>query len=192
VADAVELVEVRIVPSRAGAEEEWDWIRIDDLPNRPWQVESLRTVQGLEIEGALYPVAENDILLARLGPAILNAKFVLAPKPARQTLASPEFLVLRCKQGWQPEVVLWILRMKLFRDIMYLRSRGGTPSRYRLDGEDLLSIPFPPRLALSQNDIVIEVRRRRDLARTLRAEAETGWAEAKRWFEEQLLGPEPE
>ncbi len=188
VSDAVELVEGRILPSRDGPTEEWDWIRIDDLPNRPWQVDSLRTALGAEIEGALYPVRENDILLARLGPTILNAKFVLAPKPVRQTVASPEFLVLRCKQDWEPEVVLWLLRMKLFRDIMYLRSRGGTPSRYRLDGDDLLSIAFPRVADLPQAAIAAEIRRRRERARSLRAEAETGWAQAKRWFEEQLLG----
>lgn len=30
----------------------------------------------------------------------------------------------------------------------------------------------------------------RELARALRAEAEQGWTNAKRWFEEQLLGPD--
>ena len=118
VGNAVELVEERCVPSREGANDRWDWIRIDDIPNQPWQVEQLRTVYGNEIQGVLYPIRENDILLAILGPTILNAKFVLAPRPGRQTVASPEFLVLRCRPGWQPEAVLWILRMKLYRDIM--------------------------------------------------------------------------
>lgn len=35
----------------------------------------------------------------------------------------------------------------------------------------------------------VHVRRGRERARALRAEAEQGWADAKRWFEEQLLGP---
>lgn len=191
VADAVKLVEGRIAPSREAPDADWDWIRIDDLPNQPWQVDTMRTVAGAEIEGALYSVRKNDILLARLGPTILNAKFVLAPQPVRQTVASPEFLVLRCKRGWEPEVLLWLLRMKLFRDIMYLRSRGGTPSRYRLDGADLLSIPFPDASDLPQKEIAAEIRRRRERSRSLREEAETGWADAKRWFEEQLLGPAP-
>ena len=187
VADAVRLIDTRTIPSQVGPDEEWDWIRIDEIPNRPWQVDAVRTELGSAIEGPMYQVRENDILLARLGPTILNAKFVLAPKPQRQTVASPEFLVLRCKQGWEPEVVLWLLRMKLFRDIMYLRSRGGTPSRYRLDGNDLLSISFPVAADLPQQSIATEIRRRRERARALRAEAEQGWAEAKRWFEEQLL-----
>lgn len=189
VADAVELMDTRTIPSNAGPEQQWDWIRIDDLPNQPWQLETVRSVLGKEMEGPMYAVRENDILLARLGPTILNAKFVLAPKPERQTVASPEFLVLRCRQGWESEVVLWLLRMKLFRDIMYLRSRGGTPSRYRLDGADLLSISFPAATNLPQQSIAAEIRRRRERARALRAEAEQGWAKAKRWFEEQLLGP---
>jgi hypothetical protein len=79
--------------------------------------------------------------------------------------------------------------MKLFRDIMYLRSRGGTPSRYRLDGDDLLSISFPAAADLPQQSIAAEIRRRRERARVLRVEAEAGWFEAKHWFEEQLLGP---
>lgn len=188
VADAAELIEARTIPSREGAAEDWDWIRIDDLPNQPWQVETLRTAPGAEIEGAFYPVQEDDILLARLGPTILNAKFVLAPMPARQTIASPEFLVLRCKEGWEPDVVLWLLRTKLLRDVMYLRSRGGTPSRYRLDGADLLSIPFPSATDLPQSTIATEIRHRRKQARTLRVQAESDWAKTKRWFEEQLLG----
>ena len=189
VADAVRLIDTRTIPSQVGPDEEWDWIRIDEIPNRPWQVDAVRTELGSAIEGPMYQVRENDILLARLGPTILNAKFVLAPKPQRQTVASPEFLVLRCKQGWEPEVVLWLLRMKLFRDIMYLRSRGGTPSRYRLDGDDLLSISFPAAADLPQQSIAAEIRRRRERARVLRVEAEAGWFEAKHWFEEQLLGP---
>jgi type I restriction enzyme S subunit len=40
-----------------------------------------------------------------------------------------------------------------------------------------------------QQAIAAEIGRRRERARALRVEAETSWAQAKRWFEEQLLGP---
>ncbi|MDP2785526.1 MAG: hypothetical protein Q8O38_13175 [Sulfurimicrobium sp.] len=40
-----------------------------------------------------------------------------------------------------------------------------------------------------QATIAAEARRRRDEARRLRAEADSGWQAAKHWFEEQLLGP---
>ena len=183
------LLAPRCAPEGEGPEEQWDWIRIDDLPNQPWQVETMRTELGKNIEGTFFEVLENDILVARLGPTILNAKFVLCPKLNRRTVASSEFLVIRCAAGWQPEAVLWVLRTALYREIMYARSRGATPSRFRLGGDDLLSIPFPSMDTDTQTRIAAEARRCRDEARRLRAEAESQWQAAKRWFEEQLLGP---
>src|SRR5260370_13876736 len=85
------LLEARCSPEKEAPLEQWDWIRIDDLPNRPWQVENVRTQLGKEINGTFFEVQENDILLARLGPAIQNAKFVICPKLTRRTVASSEF-----------------------------------------------------------------------------------------------------
>ena len=188
VGDAVDWIDTRVTPTSAAPDELWDWIRIDDLPNQPWQVESVRTETGANIGGTFFEVQENDILVARLGPTILNAKFVLCPKLARRTVASTEFLVLRCRAEWQSNAVLWLLRTKLYRDIMYARSRGATPSRFRLDGADLLSISFPQMAPELQTQIAEEVRQRQSEARRLRAEAERGWDAAKAWFETQLLG----
>lgn len=187
VGDVCDVVDARTSPSKEDPAAEWDWIRIDDLPNQPWQVETIRTELGANIQGALFQVQENDILLARLGPTIQNAKFVLCPRPKRRTVASSEFLVLRCRAGWSPEAVLWILRIKLYRDIMYYRTRGGTPSRYRLDGTDLSQIPFPRLDSTTQASLVSEVRRRREEASRLKNDAEREWERAKKWFEEQLL-----
>jgi len=182
------LLEARCAPAREGPEDQWDWIRIDDLPNHPWQVERVRTERGKNILGTFFEVKENDILLARLGPTILNAKFVVCPKLIRRTVASSEFLVLRCGEGWQPEAVLWLLRTALYREIMYARSRGATPSRFRLDGSDLVTIPFPEIDNTTQAHITAEVRRRREESRRLRIQAGEEWQGAKRRFEEQLLG----
>lgn len=189
VGDVGAVLDARCRPEKDGPNEIWDWIRIDDLPNQPWEVETLRTEPGANINGLLFEVQEDDILIARLGPTILNAKFVLCPKTVRRTVASGEFLVLRCNKNWQPTAVLWLLRTKLYRDIMYLRSRGGTPSRYRLDSEDLEAIPFPTLDASLQTAITAEVQRCNESSRRLRYEAEAGWQAAKRWFEGQLLGP---
>ena len=49
-----------------------------------------------------------------------------------------------------------------------------------------LHLPTPP--MEEQNAIAAEVRRRRQESRRLRVEAESGWQDAKRWFEAQLLG----
>lgn len=183
------LLKKKYSPAKDSPEEQFDLIRIDDLPNRPWQVKTVRTEKGKNITGAFFEVQENDILIARLGPTILNAKFVLCPKQERRTIASAEFLVLRCNQRHQPEAILWLLRTDLYRKIMYQLSRGATPSRFRLDGDDLLKIPFPQMDASTQSKITAEVSRRREESRRLRSEAESGWQDAKRWFEEQLLGP---
>jgi hypothetical protein len=177
----------RTSPSKEDSTGDWDWIRIDDLRNHPWEVDIVRTEIGINIQGALYEVRENDILLARLGPTIQNAKFVLCPPLNRRTVASSEFLVLRCRDGWNPEAVLWILRTKLYRDIMYYRTRGGTPSRYRLDGADLSQIPFPEFDDAVQQALVSEVRRRREEVNRLNNEVQVEWEAAKQQFEEQLL-----
>ncbi len=182
------LIRSKFSPSKDAPEELFDWIRIDDLPNQPWRVETVRTENGSDIAGTLFEVQEDDILIARLGPTILNAKFVLCPKLSRRTVASGEFLVLRCNQSYQPEAVLWLLRTAIYREMMYLRSRGATPSRFRLNGDDLMSLPFPKLDNAMQTAIVEEVRRRRDTARGLRGEAEAGWATAKRRFEVELMG----
>ncbi len=182
------LVSQKFTPSTDAPHDLFDWIRIDDLPNHPWQVESIKTEVGSNIAGALFEVQENDILIARLGPTILNAKFVICPKRPRRTLASGEFLVLRCNERHRPEAVLWLLRTAIFRDIMYLRSRGTTPSRFRLNGGDLMDIPFPEMDGATQAIIASEIGRRREQARRLRGEAEAGWEKAKGWFEIQVLG----
>ena len=182
------LIESKFSPSKDSPEEELDWIRIDDLSNRPWQVETVRTEIGKNISGTFFEVQENDILIARLGPTILNSKFVICPRLTRRTVASAEFLVLRCNQKHQAEAVLSVLRTALYRDMMYLRTRGATPSRFRLSGNDLMSIPFPKMDNTTQSVIANEFRHRRKEARCLRAVAESDWREAKQWFERQLLG----
>jgi len=105
----------------------------------------------------------------------------------RRTVASGEFLVLRCREGWNPVTVLAVLRTKLFRDIMYSKCRGGTPSRYRLNADDLAALPFPNISAEVQQQIAAEVRGRSEEAQRLRTEAGADWAAAKGRFEEQLL-----
>jgi len=186
------ILDAKISAAKVAPAEEWDRIRIDDLPNQPLDVETRRTSLGSELKEAYFEVHENDILLARLGPTIQNTKFVLCPPLRRRTVASGEFLVLRCREGWNPVTVLAVLRTKLFRDIMYSKCRGGTPSRYRVNAEDLATLPFPNISAEVQQQIADEVRQRREEARRLRTEAEAGWAVAKRQFEEQLLASAPE
>lgn len=88
IGDVAELIDGRVTPQSDGPNDSWDWIRIDDLPSQPLQIESVRTGQGKDIPGTFFEVQENDILLARLGPTIQNAKFVLCPKLSRRTVAA--------------------------------------------------------------------------------------------------------
>ncbi len=57
-----------------------------------------------------------------------------------------------------------------------------------INTETLLSLKVPSPPEKVQKSIADELAWRREEARRLRAEAETGWQVAKRWFEEQLLG----
>lgn len=164
-----------------------DWIRIDDLPNNPVDIDNARTVAASEMDGSFFEVEQNDILVARLGPTILNQKIVLVRNLERTTLASAEFLVLRCKEGYNPEAVMAILKTDYYRDLMYSHSRGSTPSRYRLNREDALKLPFPD-IRESQELLAREALRVRNEVLRLRREASEEWEDAKAQFEKALLG----
>ena len=185
-----EILDKKISPAVESPNTKWDWIRIDDLQNQPLSVGEVRTAPGSEIDGTFFEVQENDILLARLGPTIQNAKFVLCPKLNRRTVASSEFLVLRCHEGWNPAVVLWILRTNLFRKLIYSKCRGGTPSRYRVSCDDLAALPFPIIKETKQKTLLAEINIRLEEAQRLRQEAAEQWVAAKARFEQKLLGEE--
>lgn len=164
-----------------------DWIRIDDLPNQPTDIEITRTQPANEIEGSFFEVQKGDILVARLGPTILNQKIVMVRSTNRKTIASAEFLVLRCKPNYHPEAVMAILKTSYYRDLMYSQARGSTPSRYRLSREDMLKLPFPD-IREQQEQIAIEANSIRVQVRSLRVHAEQEWQAAKAQFEKELLG----
>lgn len=83
---------------------------------------------------------------------------------------------------------LWcILRAKISLSQMLQRASGGNYPAITESELAKILIPLPNREI--QETIAAEARRRREEARRLREEAEAGWQAAKRWFEEQLLGP---
>lgn len=164
-----------------------DWIRIDDLSNNPTDIEMVRTQPANEMDGSFFVVHEGDILVARLGPTILNQKIVMVRQTGRITLASAEFLVLRCKNGYNAEMVMAVLKTEYYKKLMYSHARGSTPSRYRLNREDALNLPFPDIIML-QEKIAKQAVDVRNKVKVLRQEAGTEWAEAKVQFERELLG----
>ena len=164
-----------------------DWIRIDDLPNQPLDIVEVRTQPANEVEGTFFEVQEGDILVARLGPTILNQKIVMVRSVERTTIASAEFLVLRCKEGYNPEAVMSVLRTAYYRDLMYSHARGSTPSRYRLNREDMLKLPFPD-IREHQDKIANDANNVREQVKAMRIQAEQEWQAAKKQFEKELLG----
>lgn len=186
VSDVCDIVENKVNVSNYG-NNIIDWIRIDDLPNQPLDIEEIRTQPANEVEGSFFEVKENDILVARLGPTILNQKIVMVRSLQRTTIASSEFLVLRCKDGYNPEAVMAVLKTDYYKDLMYSHSRGSTPSRYRLNREDMLKLPFPD-IKEFQEELSTEANCVREKVKNMRIQAETDWQVAKEQFEKELLG----
>jgi hypothetical protein len=67
----------------------------------------------------------------------------------------------------------------------------GSSGRRRIDPDMFASLLIPWPDGAIRKKIAAEVSRRRAAARRLREEARGGWDDAKRRFEEELLGPEP-
>lgn len=186
ICDICSVVSEKINVTRYG-NEIIDWIRIDDLPNKPLDIETVRTQSASEMEGSFFVVQKRDILVARLGPTILNQKIVMIRKIERETIASSEFLVLRCKSGYDPEAVMAILKTPYYRDLMYSHARGSTPSRYRLNSEDLLGLPFPD-IQESQHELAAKSNEVRTNVKRMRFDAEREWETAKEKFTKALIG----
>ena len=186
ICDVCSIVSEKVNVSRYG-NKTIDWIRIDDLCNKPLDIDKVRTQSASEVEGSFFVVQEGDILVARLGPTILNQKIVMVRNVERETIASSEFLVLRCKDGYNPEAVMALLKTLYYRDLMYSHARGSTPSRYRLNRNDLLELPFPD-IKESQNELAAEANNVRVSVKKVRMKAEREWEEAKEKFVKALLG----
>ncbi len=186
VSDICEILDEKVNVARFG-QQIIDWIRIDDLPNQPLDIEEIRTQPANEVEGTFFEIEEGDILVARLGPTILNRKIVMVRSLARTTIASAEFLVLRRKKGYDAEAVMAVLKTEYYRDLMYSHARGSTPSRYRLNKEDMLKLPFPD-ISEKQEQIAAKANDIRNQVRSMRIQAEEDWNAAKEQFEKELLG----
>ncbi len=137
-----------------------------------------------EVTGACSLFQRDDVLFARLRPYLNKVHAAES-----DGCCSPEFHVLRVKncENLRPDYLAAILRSSITLAQTRHMMTGNTHPR--LTNEDVVNLVIPvPKLAV-QEAIAAEARRRREEARRLRTEAETGWQAAKRWFEEQLLGP---
>ena len=134
--------------------------------------------------GACFAFRAGDVLFGRLRPYLNKVH-----RAERDGCCSPEFHVMRVRPDVEllPDYLAAILRSSLTLAQTRHMMTGNTHPRLATDDVINLVIPIPD--TATQTAIATEVRRRRERARALRAEAEAGWVEAKRWFEEQLLGP---
>jgi restriction endonuclease S subunit len=87
------------------------------------------------------------------------------------------------------EYVCWYLRCSLGQGLLDYFKRPVARANINLTEVGEIPIIIPSQEI--QKYIIAEVHSRREEARRLRSEAETGWQNAKRWFEEQLLGTAP-
>ena len=125
----------------------------------------------------------DDVLFARLRP-YLNKVY----RAEMNGCCSTEFHVLRVKdhKSLLPEYLAAILRSRISLAQTVHMMTGNTHPRLTNYDVATLAIPIPSMDI--QNVIASEVKRCRNEARRLRAEAETGWNAAKARFEAQLLG----
>jgi|SRR5690554_770161 len=121
-------------------------IRMDELQNNPVKIENIIYCLGDEIDGSLKIVQPGDVLLARLGPSMMNRKIVVVPEIIEKVdyiVASSEFIVIRPNNPNDSFYIAGILRTDLMLKYMYSKTRGGTPSRYRLSEDDFKVLDFP-------------------------------------------------
>ncbi|MDE6592027.1 MAG: hypothetical protein K2K57_03050 [Oscillospiraceae bacterium] len=80
-----------------------------------------------------------------------------------------------------------ILKTEYYKNLMYSHARGSTPSRYRLNREDIMKLPFPE-IKDKQKDLAIQATEVRLQVKKLRDQAENDWQAAMEQFEKELLG----
>ena len=138
-------------------------------------------------KGTCSTYQANDVLFARLRP-YLNKVY----RAEMNGCCSTEFHVLRVKnmEALMPDYLAAILRSRIVLAQTVHMMTGNTHPRLANDDVANLIIPIP---ALEvQKTIAAEVLRRREVSRRLRSEAESGWQDAKQWFQKQLLdSPSP-
>ena len=160
-------IEINAVNPRTG-EAHWDEVPIVQTPSR-----------------ARMKVRTNDIIVSLTRPhrgsiAHLDSKF-------DGCIASTGFAVIRDVSSYIRRDYLWcILRVQPCLYQMLQRASGGNYPAITESELAKIRVPIPDQK--TQLQIAAEVRRRREESRRLRTEAESGWEEAKRWFEGQLLG----
>ncbi len=139
-------------------------------------------------QGQCFQYQVGDVLFARLRP-YLNKVY----RAETGGTCSTEFHVLRARPVKDtgdrilPDYLASVLRSSLVLAQTKHMMTGNTHPRLSNDDVAKLLIPIPHLLEV-QHRISEDIRKRREAARRLRAEADEVWTQAKAHFEAQLLG----
>lgn len=163
-------IEISGVDTATG-EATWNEIATNEAPSR-----------------ARMAVRHGDIIVSLTRPH--HGAIAQITKDLDGCTASTGFAVLRDIAADVDSDYLWCaMRTQLSLQQMLQRASGGNyPAISETELANVL-VPIPD--MTTQKAIATEVQRRREQARRLRTEAEAQWVKAKRWFEDQLLGPAP-
>ena len=146
-----------------------------------------------EVRKGFTPFRDGDILWSKITPCMQNGKICVVDElPNGVGYGSTEFHVLRVKsKDVSTEFVKEFLSQATLRRLATF-TFTGTAGQQRVPAGFMGDMPFPALPMQQQKEIVASIKSAREKSRRLRAEAEERWEEAKRWFEDQLLGENAE
>lgn len=141
-----------------------------------------------EVRKGYTSFADGDILWAKITPCMQNGKSCLVDDlPNGLGFGSTEFHVLRVRAaGISAEFVREFVSQATLRRIAAYTFTGSA-GQQRVPASFLENLPFPELSIERQNEIAGTIGKLRSKVLSLRAEAETGWEEAKEWFAGQVL-----
>jgi type I restriction enzyme, S subunit len=130
--------------------------------------------------GACVRFKAGDLLYAKLRPSLNKVHLA-----ERDGIASPEFLVLRPKEGVRAEYLAAILRSEIVLAQTRHMTAGNTHPR--LTGKDVQNMYLPspdPKVQDQVADVEAEARTK---ARSLKLDGEAAWSQAKQRFGDDLI-----
>lgn len=163
------------------------YIEISSVDTDTGEARAVETLVAEAPSRARMALHTNDIIISLTRPH--HGAIAQIPQELDGCIASTGFVVIRSiDESRITRDYLWcILRTKMSLSQMLQRASGGNYPAITESELAKILIPIPDKEV--QKKIATEAHSRREEARRLRIEAETGWQAAKRWFEEQLLGP---
>ena len=142
-----------------------------------------------EVSKGYTPFMDGDVLWAKITPCMQNGKSCLVDGlPNGIGFGSTEFHVLRViSAGISRRFVREFVSQATLRRVATYAFTGSA-GQQRVPATFLENLPFPELPIEAQDEIADAIDAIRSKARQMRAEAEAGWEDAKRWFEKELLG----